>query len=215
VWIGTAAAGIVTMLSFRELRAYLLPAAAAMCAGVLISLAAIPGLSQRATDRQHDERPIWDRQNGNAAALRMLADRPLVGFGWDEYFTKNTDYFVQDKNIPLTGYHVPLHDVYLSNAVELGLLGAALWLAALFAAIGGSIFRRGPPELRAWRIGLMAIAVQWAVESALAPVPYAFPNVLLWTWAGIACGLRPEQIRAATLARRPVPGPSFRPAESS
>jgi len=158
-----------------------------------LSLAAIPGLAKRASDRQHDERPIWDRRNSNAAALRMLGDRPLVGFGWNEYTAKNTNYFVQDKNIPLTGYRVPLHDVYLSNAVELGVLGAALWLAALLAAIGGTIVRRGPPELRPWRIGLVAIGVQWMVESALAPFPYTFPNLLLWTWAGIASGLLPAQ----------------------
>jgi O-antigen ligase len=200
VWIGTAAAGIATMLSFRELRRYLVPAGAAVFAGVLVSLAAIPGLSQRASDRQHDQRPIWDRQNGNAAAIRMLGDRPLVGFGWNEYNAKNSNYFVQDKNIPLTGYNVPLHNVYLSNAVELGLLGAALWLAALLAAIGGAIFRRGPPELRPWRIGLAAISVQWLVVSALSPSPYAFPNLLLWTWAGVASGLLVSQWQASAVA---------------
>jgi putative inorganic carbon (HCO3(-)) transporter len=192
VWVGTAAAGIVTMLSFRQLRPYAIPAAAAVAAGVLFSLAVVPGLSQRATDRQHDDRPVWDRKNSNSAALRMLGDKPLLGFGWNQYQAKNTDYFVEDRDFPLTGQDVPLHNTYLSNAVELGVLGAAIWLAALVAAIGGTILRRGPPELLPWRLGLAAVAIQWLVIGALAPFPYSFPNLLLWTWAGVASGpLRP------------------------
>jgi O-antigen ligase len=209
VWIGTAAAGIVTMLSFRQLRPWIAGATAAVAASVMLSLAVVPGLAQRADERQHEERPVWDRKNSNKAALRMLADRPLLGFGWDEYTAKNSKYFIQDKNYPLTGQRYPLHNVYLSNAVELGVLGAAVWLAAVLACIGGAIARRAPPELTPWRMGLLAIGVQWVAVSALAPFPYTFPNLLLWTWAGVVSGLRPEQLAAApVMLRRAVPQPS-------
>ena len=61
-----------------------------------------------------------------------------------------------------------------------------LWGAALFYAIGAAIFRRGPPELRWWRVGLIAIAVQWFVVANFVPLGYALPNALLWLWAGVA-----------------------------
>jgi putative inorganic carbon (hco3(-)) transporter len=210
VWIGTAAAGIVTMLAYRELRPFTIPVAAGAYAAVMLSLAVVPGLAKRADERQHAERPIWDRKNSNAAALRMLGDQPLFGFGWNQYNAKNGKYFIQAKNYPLTGQRYPLHNVYLSNAVELGVIGATLWLAAVLAAIGGGIFRRGPPELRPWRIGLTAIGIQWVAVSALAPFPYSFPNLLLWTWAGVVSGLALEQrwAPAPIRARRLAPEPS-------
>ena len=188
VWVGTAAAGIVTMLSFRELRPFFVPAVAAAAAAVLLSLAVIPGLADRAEDRANDDRPVWDRRNSTAAAVRMLGDRPLLGFGWNQYTEKNTDYFVMHEDIPLTGQRYPLHNVYLSNAVELGVIGGTIWLVAVLACLGGAIVRRGPPELRPWRIALTALVVQWIAVSALAPFPYSFPNLLLWTLGGIVLG---------------------------
>ena len=203
VWIGTAVAGVVTMVVFSELRPYTIFAIVGAYAAVTLSLAAIPGLAKRADERQHDQRPVWDRRNSNAAALRMLGDRPLLGFGWNEYQARNSDYFVQARDYPLSGQKYPLHNVYLSYAVELGAVGVAVWLIAAAAAIGGAIFRRGPPEMRPWRMALLAMTIQWLVVSALAPAPYAFPNLLLWTWAGVASGLLPEQAAVARAALRP------------
>jgi O-antigen ligase len=206
VWVGTGAAIVVTMLSFRQLRPFFLPAVATAYAAVFFMLAGIPGLAERAEERQNAKRPLWDRRNSTAAAVRMLADKPLFGFGWHQYVEKNSDYFVMHPDYPLTGQKYPLHNVYLSNAVELGVLGAALWLAAVMLVLAGAIFRRGPPELLPWRIGLVAIAVQWFAVSALAPFPYSFPNLLLWTWAGVVAGLAPEQRAALAMpARRLAP----------
>ena len=61
-------------------------------------------------------------------------------------------------------------------------------MAALAVGVGGALFRRGPPELRPWRIGLFAIAVQWFVVANFVPLNYAFPNALMWLWAGVVSG---------------------------
>ena len=78
-----------------------------------------------------------------------------------------------------------MHNVYLGNAVELGLVGATLWLFALVVVFARAILRRGPPEMRPWRIGLLAILVSYVVAGATTPLGYALPTLLLWTWAGI------------------------------
>jgi hypothetical protein len=59
------------------------------------------------------------------------------------------------------------------------------------AAIGGAILRRGPPELRPWRIALVAIAVQYLVIANFVPLGYALPTAFLWLWAGVVYARRP------------------------
>src|SRR5690606_809130 len=147
----------------RETRRIVAPVAVGGALLVLGAFAVIPGLQARADSRADDDRPLWDRRNSNAAALRMLADRPLVGFGWGTYRAESIDYLrqTQDFEYPRAAVR-DSRTVYLGTAVELGVLGALLWLAALVLAIGGAIVRRGPPELRPWRIGLIAVAVAYA-----------------------------------------------------
>jgi putative inorganic carbon (hco3(-)) transporter len=186
-WIAGGVATVVTLLAVKETRRYAIPAVAIVGAGVLIAFAAIPGLEGRAEKRADDDRPIWDRQNSNSAALRMISDKPLLGFGWGRFPADSPRYYRQSQDYPLTGVR-NLHNVYLSNAVELGLIGGVLWLFAAAVAIVGSIIRRGPPELRPWKVGLMAWAICYALSALSTPLGYALPTLLLWTWAGIARG---------------------------
>lgn len=186
-WIAGGAATLVTMLAVRDTRRFVIPAAAAVGAGVLLAFAVIPGLQGEAEDRANDDRPIWDRQNSNAAALRMLADKPVLGFGWGRFPWNSGEYYRQSPDYPLTSV-TNLHNMYLANAVELGLLGALLWLGAAVVAVVGSITRRGPPELRPWKIGLIAWAVAYAISALSTPLGFVLPTLLLWTWAGLARG---------------------------
>ncbi len=61
-----------------------------------------------------------------------------------------------------------------------------MWCVAIFGAVGGAIVRRGPPELHPWRVGLLAVFICFLIVGNLGPLSYPFPNILLWTWAGIA-----------------------------
>ena len=190
-WIAAGVATILTLLATKETRRWVIPAAGVVGVGVLLAFAGIPGLQGRAEDRAGDDRPLWDRQNSNAAALRMLHDRPLLGFGWGRFPADSPRYYRQADDYPLTGVR-QLHNVYLSNAVELGLIGALLWLVAAAVAIIGSILRRGPPALRPWKIGLLAWAICYAISALSTPLGFALPTLLLWTWAGVARG-EPER----------------------
>lgn len=183
-WIASIAATLVTLLVLREGRRFVLPAIVVGVAGVLLAFAVIPGLQARATGRIDDERPIWDRQNSNAAALRMIDARPAFGFGWGRFPDESPAYYRQSRDYPLT-FVRNLHNVYLVNAVELGVVGALLWLLGVATALVSSLRRRGPPELRPWRIALGAMVVSYAVSALSTPLGFVLPTLLLWTWAGM------------------------------
>jgi O-antigen ligase len=190
VWIGAAVATPVALAAARETRRFVVPA---LLVGALIwiaALATIPGLQARVDERKNaNKETVWSRQDSNAAALRMIGDRPLLGWGWGMFDVRSGPYYRQTQDHPLT--FVPynnLHNVYLQNAVELGLIGAVLWIVALLSAVGGAILRRGPPELRPWKIGLLALALAEFIAWATVPAEYIMPTLLLWLWAGVAWG---------------------------
>jgi putative inorganic carbon (hco3(-)) transporter len=186
VWIGAIAGTLAAMIAVPRARRYIVPTVIVGVIGVIAVLALVPGLSAKADDRVNDKLPVWDRYNTNNAAVRMVEARPIFGFGWQTFVDKGPDYLRQTDAYPLTGAGIEVHNVFLSHLAELGIVGAALWCVALFGAVGGAIVRRGPPELYPWRIGLLAVFVCFLVIANLGPLSYAFPNLLLWTWAGIA-----------------------------
>ena len=208
VWLGAAVAIVLTLLFFRPVRGLLVPALIGIPLVVVLLVSLVPGLAASIDDRGNDKSSVWDRENLNAAALRMVEARPLLGFGWGRFTDVSTPYFWQAEDRPLTAVGaqscdslsagarvptdgpkpqctVPVHNAYLSNAAELGLIGVTLWIAAGVAAIGGAIVRRGPPWALSWRIGLFAMAIMWGVVVFFTPLEGPFSPVVLWTWAGI------------------------------
>jgi putative inorganic carbon (HCO3(-)) transporter len=217
VWIGAVAATIITALLTRSGRRWLVPGLLACAVVVGVPLAVSSGLTHKTSNRATDQLSVWARQNQTSAGLRMLAAKPLLGFGWGRYTTDSLEYFRQASDYPLSGYvlgeevgsanpPLPLHDTYLAFAVELGLIGALLWLASLLWGVGGAVFSRGAPALKPWKLGLMAILVFYLVVSFLDPHEQAFPVLLLWSWGGVAFGCPPLTVQAqqakAALAKR-------------
>lgn len=211
IWIGAAGGTLLALAGFAELRRFLLPALVVGTLIVLISLAAIPGFSSSLSGRTHDDSSIWVRKNVARAAVNMINSRPLLGFGWNNFQKDSLDYFRQADTYPLKGIGVPVHNVFLLTAAELGLVGLALWALALFLSVGAAIFDSGgPPELRPWRIGLLALFVEVLVVANFGPSTYPFPTLLLWTWAGLVGSplTRPEpEGERAAVAQQRQPGP--------
>jgi putative inorganic carbon (hco3(-)) transporter len=99
-----------------------------------------------------------------------------------------------------------LHDSYLTYAVELGLVGAILWLGCLLWGLGSAAFSRdSDPDARPWRLGLVAIGVCFLVLCAVDPLLPNFTPLLLWTWAGVAAGGAGVTIPVARRVQRRVP----------
>jgi putative inorganic carbon (HCO3(-)) transporter len=210
-WLAASIAGVVTLVAARELHRFVVPAILCCVLAVGGALAVVPNLSQKVSAREQSQSPIWDRLNSDAAALRMVQAKPLLGFGWDTFADKSLPYYRISSDYPLTSV-AELHNVFLSNAVELGLIGGLIWLAALVAAIGAPLIRPPPPGLRAWRNGLLAIAVMWVVVANFAPLAAVFPNLLLWTWAGVLW-LRRDDADAPEFAPelQAIQGPTVEP----
>jgi O-antigen ligase len=211
VWIAAIAAAIVTALATPTGRRWLIPGALACTVTIGGALVLSSNLATKTSTRVSTQRSVWDRQNQTAAGLRMIEARPLFGFGWNRYRTDSLEYFRQASDYPMTGYNTlersePLHDSYLAYAVELGLIGALLWIASLLWGVGISLFNRRHAALRPWRLGLLAIATFFLVVGLFNPYQAPFPVLLLWVWAAVALGSEPlstQARRARTLAGVP------------
>ena len=216
VWIAALSGTVIAALATRSGRRWLAPGLLACLLAIALALAVSPALSQKTSSRAGDQRSVWDRENQTEAGLRMLASKPLLGFGLGRYESYSLQYFRQAPGYPMTGYTLdsepedseailPLHNLYLGYAVELGLIGALLWLTALFWGVGGAIFAQGPPALRPWKLGLLAISVFFLVVTAFNPLQPPFTSLLLWGWAGVALAGAPlASSRAAPQSRRPL-----------
>jgi O-antigen ligase len=134
----------------------------------------------------------------------------LLGFGWGTFRSQNREYQRLADDHRLTRAHLDEHNVFLSRAVELGLPITLIWgIALAVAVVGACLSRRGPPDLLGWRIGLLAIATQWVIVANFVPLGFAFPNALLWLWAGVAFGPTREDVPVAETVDGTPPAPSL------
>jgi putative inorganic carbon (hco3(-)) transporter len=184
IWLGAALGTIVTFVCVPSLRRWLAPMLAGGMVLVLAVLAFTPGLQEQASDRAGNQLPVWDRLNSDLAALRMIEAKPLLGFGWYRFGADSPPYYRQADRYPLLAVGRP-HNVFLANASELGLIGALGWLSALFIAVGSALMTPARGDLKLWRFGLIAFAVNWLVVANFTPLGYAFANHMLWLWPGI------------------------------
>jgi putative inorganic carbon (hco3(-)) transporter len=210
VWISTVAGVVVVALATRQGRRWLLPGFALAALAVAAALVLSPQLQQQTSSRASDQQSLWDRQEQTSAGLRMVAAKPLLGFGVGRYERESLDYFREPAEYPMSGYYhgvtvgvadaiLPIHDTYLAYAVELGLIGLVLWLTTIGWAVGGAIFTPGPRSLRPWKLGLLAAAVFYAIVGFVDPHAAPFPVMLIFLWAGLARGA------AVAPARMPKP----------
>jgi putative inorganic carbon (HCO3(-)) transporter len=205
VWLATVIATGLAMLLTHRTRRFLVPAIAVGVVAVLGALLLVPSFATQFDERRGDERSVWDRYNTNRAGMAAVKDEPLFGLGWQTWREKGQPYFQLSPDYPLTGTIIEIHNVPLSLAAELGLVGLGLWAMSFLFGIGGGILRPGPTELDPWRLGLVALAVHWLVVASFGPLSYAFPTLLLWAWAGV-CSVghlsTPVQEQALVVARR-------------
>jgi putative inorganic carbon (hco3(-)) transporter len=189
VWVATIVATAVTLGVAPGLRRLLLPAVGGTLVLVVLALTILPGFNSSVDQRTNNQLTVWERRNVDAAAINMVSHRPLFGFGLGRFNDDNTDYFQLQGDIPMfVTTEIALHNVFLLLAVELGLIGATLFVASYLAVVGSALVSRGPPELRPWRIGLFAIALYWIVGAQFVPLGQVFPNMIVWLWAGILLG---------------------------
>ena len=184
VWIGAVLGTVVGMLAARGLRRYLPVLIVAIAVAVMLSIGLIAGLQGAVSERANNQSTIWDRQNLARAAVNMVEAKPLFGFGWSRFAYDSADYFEQSPDYPLTATSAGVHNTPLTYAVELGLVGMTLWILGVLFGVGGALATRGPPDLDAWRVRLLAVATAYLVVLNAVP-PTAWPNRSLWLMAGV------------------------------
>jgi putative inorganic carbon (HCO3(-)) transporter len=186
VWLGTLVGALVVMVIVPPLRRRIAALLAGAAATVGTLLLVVPGLSTTLVDRLTTERSVYDRQNVNAAAFRAIAAHPIDGVGWMQWLGQSTDWVRQSDSYPVTTVDIEIHNVVLSRAAELGLVGAGLWIACILAGPVLAMIRKpAEPALQGWRPVYVGYACVWGVCIMLSPVPYVLPNNLFWLIGGL------------------------------
>lgn len=187
VWLASVV-GAAAALCTRRLRRFAPATAVAALLLVAGALVVVPGLRADILDRTatpESQLSVWDRYNTNQAAVRIVSEEPLTGIGWRRFIQVGLDYQVQAVDRPILYSPIDVHNVVLGYAAELGVLGAGLWLLVVVLLFARAVATPAPQDLEPWRIGLVAVGTLWFVTSNFGPVPYPFPNHLLWLWGGL------------------------------
>jgi O-antigen ligase len=214
VWIGSFVGTVAAMMLTKQTRRMVIPLMLVGFLAVGATLAVSPRIRAEALGRTESQSPVWDRENTDLAALRIIKEFPLTGVGWENFINVSPNYMRQGPDYPITGEGIEVHNVFLSHAAELGIPGLLLWLLAFGGAVRRGLLRprsAGPPgdadaevpdDDRWWRLGGFAIVVCFLVIADLAPFSQALPNTLLWTWLGVAAVPYTSTLRLASAPSR-------------
>lgn len=212
VWSAVIVAGLVVGLMLPRTRRRL-PLFILIAVGIGAALLALfPELADGMFARLTTERSVYDRQNTNNAAWRIITQLPVFGIGWGEFINQNVDWVRQADTYPVTTVTIEVHNVLLARAAETGVLGAVLWILCFATGpLLGLSAKPQQPWARQWKLLGVAAFFVWLFPTLLSPNPYPMPNYLIWLIWGVASrGIlvdlpaRPEA-RGEAGARRPEP----------
>ena len=184
IWLGIVL-GLVAMAMTRWDWFRWLPVGALLLALVLGAGAlAFPEFAADVSERASSSRSLWDRVTTNDAAVRIIAERPLTGIGWQQFLYEGGDYARQADTVPLANTSIEVHNVFLSRGAELGIPGLLAFVLAVVTGPVAALCRRIREDLVPWQLILLGSAALWGIVSMTSPNPYPFPTFLLWTIAG-------------------------------
>ena len=187
VWLALIVAGLVVCLIVPRIRRRMpvLLIAAAVVVGIIVFV--FPDFRDVLINRITTERSVYDRQNTNVAALRVIQEYPLFGIGWGEFVHQNVDWVRQADTYPVTTITIEIHNVFLSRAAETGVPGLLLWLLCFVTGpLLGLMARPLTASARYWKLAGLAAFFLWFMPSLSSPNPYPTPNFLVWLIWGIA-----------------------------
>lgn len=187
VWLALIVAGLVVGLIVPRIRRRLplLLIAAAIVVAIIVFV--FPDFRDVLINRITTERSVYDRQNTNVAALRVIQEYPLFGIGWGEFVHQNVDWVRQADTYPVTTITIEIHNVFLSRAAETGIPGLLLWLLCFVTGpMIGMLAKPLTASARYWKLAGLAAFFLWFMPSLSSPNPYPTPNFLVWLIWGVA-----------------------------
>ena len=124
------------------------------------------------------------------AALRLVAEHPLVGVGLGNFVAAYRNLLIPD--LPVIPYSLTLpeqaHNLFLNLAVEVGLVGAGAfaWLLAVGFLRTWQVSRSADRRVKLWSMGLAAGLVALLIHTIVEVVVYqGFVAILLFTYLGM------------------------------
>jgi O-antigen ligase len=163
-WLGLVAGLLVAVVAAGGRRV-------ALRIGAVVAVAAIVGAiglatSEHARDRITSDRQVESRIVMGAAGVRMVADRPLAGYGWFAYDVHDTTHLEPVFGIEPGRFErtATSHNSFLTVGAELGLVGLALAIVAPLAAVVIGARHRADPTAPAL-LGLITMCFVLAMTS--------------------------------------------------
>ncbi|MEP7368294.1 MAG: O-antigen ligase family protein [Dermatophilaceae bacterium] len=186
VWIGGIAGIVAALWLDRRTRKLILAAAVVvpLCLGAVLVLD--QSIRDMVLSRMGDSQSAYDRLNADVTALRILPFHPVLGVGYYNFWNVENDWFWQLDTTPVATTRIAVHNVFLGDAVEIGIPGATVWFLGLMGAAKG-LLRPLPvgPEKLMWRQAALGYFVCWFAQAMLMPITYPLPSSLLWVFLGI------------------------------
>ena len=153
--------------------------------------------------------PIYSRIHMYAAAGKMFLEAPMMGRGFGTFKKGEVDpkYFMTIPGIPYSEYGLGSHSTWLTMLVELGLIGAAIYIFILFniVLISVQLYYCLP---RDGFVGKGLVVVFWgvfivvAINSITREIRTAyFANSLLFFLAGIIAGLNQKYVHSKEIPK--------------
>ncbi len=196
-WGSLFVGGLAILLFLRpQLRriSVRLSLAAALALSLAVGLAFVIGyrplLEARAGEGEElvELRSVSDRIVFTDLALRSIAERPILGVGIGN-FPWRTSYYLAETSFDLRGDNV--HNVLLSAAAELGMVGLLLLLAAIFCGVMVVIkgLRAPPDDQRAARLAFLAVFVALLGAGFFDHYPWTQIHFQVAWWGSLAAAM--------------------------
>jgi len=138
-WIASSSVLLLFMVFYRRVIPYMLT-----LVPIIALLATINVFSDARTFAQERigvQNTIDVRIISDHAALGMIAAKPLLGWGYDNFTRDHLDFVEPVGNTPVTDPYLSSHHTYLGMAAELGLVGLATFLMPWLLLLKRSISR--------------------------------------------------------------------------
>ena len=178
-----------------------------MAAGLVLTVATPDA---RVGARLRDSQTVMVRLALWGVAVRMVADRPVVGSGFNSFSDNAPDYF-QHVNAPFAAsmQTLPVHNTTLSVLVELGTVGLLLYVLAAVAACANAFAGVGCAWPRGGRLWLGVFAFTYFVQQQFVIAHEPTTNLMFFGVLGVIAGLRRKTNQEGEWALVHVLGPRF------
>ena len=183
-WLASAIVGTLTIVFYRRLAPYIL-----IMAVIIVSVLSTNMFADSivfAQERLNNQQNVDARVVSDYAHFRMIAAKPLLGWGYGNYYRYHSQFLKPIGNTPVVDDHIPSHNTFLSMTVELGLLGLVLffmpWLILFVQSF--SAFKRLPRNgfySRQLLVVLWLGVVFWLVVTNFMNMRLAFWG-MTWIW---------------------------------